>query len=137
MRIAVAVLPDGHVASHAGRARRFVLFDAGADGSVRPAGALELAADDVLHFAGDGRGHPIDGAAVLIAGSSGQGFRDHMARRGILAVLTAEPDPEQAVRDYLAGVEKPAPALVHPHENPHERADGETSAHAAGVTAGR
>lgn len=119
MKIAVAVLEDGTVATHGGRARRFLLFEVGNGGDPAPAGRLDLGPDDVLHHFGDGRPHPIDGTAVVIAGSSGEGFVKHMARRGIECVLTAETDPLQAVRDRLAGAVKPAAPMHHPHVNPH------------------
>lgn len=119
MKIAVAVLEDGSVATHGGRARHFLLFDAEAGADPVPSGRLDLGADDVLHHFGDGRPHPIDAAAVVIAGSSGEGFVKHMARRGIECVLTAETDPVQAVRDRLAGTAKPAAPMQHPHSNPH------------------
>lgn len=120
MRIAVAVHKDGTVATHGGRARRFLLFEAGTGTDPVPAGSLDLEPDDVLHRFGDGRPHPIDGTAVVIAGSSGEGFVKHMARRGIECVLTEEADPVQAVRDRLAGVVRPAAPMHHPHSNPHD-----------------
>lgn len=121
MRIAVAVLENRTIATHGGRARRFMVFDAQPGAEPVEAGSIHLSPEEVLHHAGDGRAHLIDAVQVVIAGSSGQGFRDHMARRGITAVLTSEPDPVQAVRDYLAGAVKPAAELAHPHHNPHDR----------------
>ncbi|NYZ10982.1 nitrogenase accessory factor [Azospirillum sp. RWY-5-1] len=118
MKIAVAILEDGTVATHGGRARHFLLFDA-ACGVPVPSGRLDLGPDDVLHHFGDGGPHPIDGADLVIAGSSGEGFVKHMVRRGIECVLTAETDPLQAVLDRLAGSVKPAAPMHHPHSNPH------------------
>lgn len=125
MKYAVTILPDRTVASHGGRARHFLLFDAEPGMEPRESGAIELTKDDVLHNFGDGRPHPIDGVAVLITGSSGDGFIAHMKRRGIELVLTSETDPRQAVLDHLAGTVKPAQAMHHPHTNPHDPESGD------------
>lgn len=118
MKIAVAVLDDESVATHGGQARHFLLFDAAAADPV-PVGRMDLGPAALLHHFGDCRPHPIDGVAVVIAGPSGEGFVKHMARRGIECVLTAETDPLQSVRDWLAGTVKPAASMHHPHINPH------------------
>lgn len=117
MRIAVATQDECTVAGHGGRARCFLLFEAKAGAEPVPAGRIDLDEDMVLHRHGDGGPHPIDAVRVVIVGTSGQGFMNHMRRRGIEPVATGETDPVQAVRDYLAGTVKAAPAPEHPHEH--------------------
>lgn len=120
MKFAIAIqdgaAQDGAtIATHGGRSRSFLLFDAEKGGDPVAAGRLDLAEDMVLHLHGDGKPHPIDAVQVVVAGTSGQGFVNHMRRRGIEPVVTAESDPVQAIRDYFAGAVKPAPAPEHPH----------------------
>lgn len=102
MRIAIASADWTKVTGHAGRARHWLLFTVAADGGFGAPDRLELAADDVFHYAEDGRPHRLDGVDALIAASAGDSFLAHMRKRGIDACLTAEPDPAAAVREYLA-----------------------------------
>lgn len=117
MKFAVATQDFQAVATHGGRARRFLVFEAEAGGVPVEVKRIELGEDEVLHVAGDGRPHPIDEVQVVVTGSSGQGFINHMRRRGIEPVTTVETDPVQAIRDYFAGTVKAAPAPEHPHEH--------------------
>lgn len=117
MKFAVATQDHRTIATHGGRARSFLLFDAEAGAEPVAAGRLDLTDDMVLHLHGDGRPHPIDAVQVLIAGTSGQGFVNHLRRRGIEPVITGETDPLTAIRDYFAGTVKPAAAPHHPHEH--------------------
>ncbi|HLO76808.1 MAG TPA: NifB/NifX family molybdenum-iron cluster-binding protein [Magnetospirillum sp.] len=102
MRIAVASSDFTKVAGHAGRARKWLIFTVAEDGAVAAPERLELAADNVFHYAEDGRPHPLDGVDAVIAQSAGEGFLRNMEKRGIRPVLTAEDDPRKAVADLLA-----------------------------------
>lgn len=103
------------VTSHAGKSRRFLVFDISCPCTPREIERLDLPKEMSFHeFRGDR--HPIDGISALITGGAGEGFRRRMTQRGIELVVTGEPDPLQAVADYLQGVVKPA--LAHEHEHP-------------------
>jgi predicted Fe-Mo cluster-binding NifX family protein len=103
MRIAVATSDFAKVAGHAGRARKWLIYTIGPDGTpAAPPERLELAAGDVFHYAENGRPHALDGVNAVIAQSAGEGFLKNMEKRGIRPVLTAEDDPAKAVRDLLA-----------------------------------
>lgn len=102
MRIAVATSDFTRVAGHAGRARKWLVFTVTADGPTAAPHRVELSADAVFHYAADGQPHPLDGVDAIIAQSAGDGFLRNMEKRGIRPVLTAETDPEKAVRDLLA-----------------------------------
>lgn len=117
MKFAVATQDFQTVATHGGRARRFLVFEAEAGHDPVETGRIELAEDEVLHLAGDGRPHPIDAVGVVIAGSSGPGFVKHMRRRGIEPATTTESDPIVAIRGWFAGTLTPAPEPPHPHEH--------------------
>jgi predicted Fe-Mo cluster-binding NifX family protein len=101
MRIAIASTDWSKVSGHAGRARRWLVYDVGADRRLTPPERVELPADMVFHNFEDDRPHPLDGIAALIAVSAGDGFMARMTRRGIDARLTAEADPDRAVMEYL------------------------------------
>lgn len=124
MKIAIATQNFQTITSHGGRARRFLVFEAVPGQEPMPVKRWDFPEDMILHHFGGGQAHPIDEVEVLIAGSSGQGFINHIGRRGITCVTTSETDPVQAIRDFLAGAVKPAEAMSHPHEH-HETDDGE------------
>ncbi|MCW2243528.1 NifB/NifX family molybdenum-iron cluster-binding protein [Azospirillum canadense] len=135
MRIAVGTQDYRSIATHGGRTRRFLVYEAEAGRDPVEVKRIELAEDEVLHLAGDGRPHPIDEVSVVITGSSGQGFINHMRRRGIEPVTTTETDSVQAIRDHLAGVVKTAPEPEFPHEH-HDHGHGHGHAHAHGPSEG-
>lgn len=109
MRIAVATRAYAKVVRHAGQAREWLVFE-GTPGRPLPEPAmLGLSKEQALHhFEGDGP-HPLDGVDVLIAGSAGEGFVRHMAKRGAKVMLTGETDPRAAAAAVLDG--KPLPAV--------------------------
>ena len=103
MRIAVTSQNFRTITPHAGRARRFLVYQVEPDQEPVEAERLDLPKEMALHeFHGDGP-HPIHAVDVLIAGSFGEGFERRMAKRGIVAVMTEESDPVKAVKDFLAG----------------------------------
>ncbi|SDG74497.1 NifB/NifX family molybdenum-iron cluster-binding protein [Roseospirillum parvum] len=114
MRIAVASQNLRTITAHAGKTRRFLVFETGPEGTLGTPSPLELEPGQAFHdFHGDGA-HPLDGTDVLIAASCGQRFLERMARRGIRVVATGETDPAAAAAAVLAGSE-PLPPRQEPH----------------------
>jgi len=108
MKIAVAVTPSfNRVAGHAGRARRWLVFEADPQGRIVGEGRLLLPPEKVFHHHDRALPHPLDGVDAVIAGSAGDGFLGKMERRGIRAALTAETDPAKAATDLVTGRLKP------------------------------
>ena len=104
MKIAVASQNFRTVTPHAGRTRRFLVYEAEPRMTPVEVGRLDLPKEFAMHEWLDDRPHPLDEADVVIAGSCGPGFARRMAARGIIAVATSETDPIRAVSDYLAGL---------------------------------
>lgn len=103
MKIAIPVTGDREVSGHAGKARLWLLYDC-QPGSPLPAGTpVELAKEQILHHFEDDGPHPLDGVELVIAGSAGDGFIRHMAKRGAEVLLTGETAPEAALAAVLAG----------------------------------
>ncbi len=110
MRIAVTSQNFRTITGHAGRARRFMVFEAEAGQPPRETGRLDLPIEQAIHGYDHRHPHPLDDMDVLLTGGCGQGFIQHMAARGVRVFVTAETDPLQAVVDLLAGrVKVPAP----------------------------
>lgn len=120
MLIAVASQNFRTVTGHAGKTRRFLVFDASPGGAFQEIDRLDLPKEQSIHEFDEQVPHPLDAVTVVIAGSAGPGFIKRMAARGVSAVTTAETDPVAAVQDYLAGCLAPAA----PHDDEVEEEGG-------------
>lgn len=105
MKVAV-VSEDFHTLSGpAGRARRFLVFEASRGNRPQLKHYLELPEHvpsyHDLHD-DDSPLHPLDGM-VLITGEAGAGFAERLARRGTRVVITDERDPHTAVTRWIEG----------------------------------
>lgn len=115
MKIAVASQNFRTVTAHAGKTRRFLVFQAAAGAPVVEAERIDLPMGMAMHdFHGDGE-HPLYAVNVIIVGSAGAGFINRLAAHGVEVALTSETDPSAAVGHYLAGTLPPAA----PHEHHH------------------
>lgn len=107
MRFAVASQNFRTVTGHAGKTRRFLVFEVTTGQPPQEVERFDLPKEQSIHaFRGDGP-HPLDFVGVVIAASAGDGFIRRMAARGVIAVATAETDPALAVSCYLAGTLSP------------------------------
>ena len=116
MRIGVTTQNFRTIAAHAGRARRFTIFEDLLDGRIQETGKLDLPLEMNLHDYPRDAAHPIDGLDVLITGSCGDGFQRKLADRGIRVVVTSETDPLTAVAAVLSGVALPRAAEEKEHD---------------------
>lgn len=125
MKIAVASQNFRTVTQHAGKTRRFLVFEAGAGGAIEETGRLDLPLEQSMHEFRGGV-HPLDVADVLIAGSAGEGFVRRMGERGISVVVTDIADPLAAIGAFLRGeiapVRPSAAAHQHAHDHAHDHA---------------
>lgn len=119
MRVAVTSQNFKTVTAHAGKARRFLIYDISNPCSPREIERLDLPKEMSFHEFHGGP-HPIDGIDALVTGGAGEGFVARMEQRGIEVVMCGEHDPLQAVKDYIQGTVKPAPASEQHHHHHHE-----------------
>jgi len=103
MRIAITSQNFRTVTGHAGRARRFIVFEADGSASPREVERIDLDADMAMHGYDHLAAHPLDTMNVLITGGAGEGFVRNLAARGVQVVATPESDPQLAVAAYFAG----------------------------------
>jgi predicted Fe-Mo cluster-binding NifX family protein len=102
MKIAVTSQNFRSVTGHAGRARRFLVYDVPPSGEPVQIDQLDLPKELAMHdFQGPGP-HPLDSVDVILTQGFGEGFARRMAMRGIKAVATEESDPLEAVKAYVA-----------------------------------
>jgi predicted Fe-Mo cluster-binding NifX family protein len=118
MRIAVTSQNFRTVTGHAGKSRRFLVYEADGAGGPREVERLDLPKDMSLHdYHGDD--HPLFalGLDAIVTQGAGQGFVNRMARQGIRVHATSEGDPLAACSCLAAGLPLPDP-LPHEHEDP-------------------
>lgn len=121
MRIAITSQNFKTITNHAGKARRFLVYEAGDQSLPMEVERLDLPAEMSLH-AYHGEDHPLFllGLEVLITQSAGQGLVQRLSRHGIRVLVTSESDPVPAVSRVAAGVPL-APGLPHDHDHGHQQ----------------
>lgn len=120
MRIAVTSQNFRTITAHAGKTRRFLIFETNDQGEAVEVERLDLPAGMSLHdYHGDD--HPLFGLGLdaVITQSAGEGFRARLARYGIAVHATSATDPRQAAADLAAGRPLPPPAA---HDGHHHQA---------------
>lgn len=91
------------ITPHAGKTRRFLLFSANSGQAPARTGTIDLPMGMAFHdFKGDGA-HPLDQVNAIVTASAGEHFVTRMAERGIVVAITDQTDPDEAVRQFLAG----------------------------------
>jgi hypothetical protein len=106
MRIAVASRDGRTVAGHIGKCPEWIVYEAEAAPEsehprVKEVARISLPKELVFHYFKDDVPHPLADCSAVIGASAGESFVAKMAQRGILAILTAEPDPTVAVANYV------------------------------------
>jgi predicted Fe-Mo cluster-binding NifX family protein len=122
MRIAVTSQNLRTITGHAGKTRRFLIYEAGADGNPTEVDRLDLPMELSLHdYHGDD--HPLFelGLSAIVTQGAGHGFVQRMARHGIQVHTTSASDPLQAVTAILGG--QPLPGAA-PHSHDHGQGEG-------------
>jgi predicted Fe-Mo cluster-binding NifX family protein len=102
MKIAITSQNRREITEHAGRCRKFWIYDIETQ-QTRSKELLELPIAQTFHESSPQEPHPLDGVAVLISGGMGQGMLRRLAAKGIVGIVTAEKDPDAAVAAWLGG----------------------------------
>ena len=119
MRIAVSSQNFRSITGHAGKSRRFIVYECAAGGAPAEVERLDLPTGMSLHdYHGDD--HPLFGLRLdtIVTGGAGDGFIQRMARQGIQVVATGETDIDAALTALAAGRPLP-PAAPHDHDHAH------------------
>jgi hypothetical protein len=103
MKIAIATKRFATVSGHAGQTRDWLAYDYTPGQPLPAAQRITLKKEQMLHDFDDSGPHPLDGVEIVVAGSAGDGFIRHMAKRGAQVLLTGETDPRAALEKILAG----------------------------------
>ena len=118
MKVAVASQNRKIVTGHAGKCRKFWIYDIEAK-SVKDKQLLELPREQSFHEFRGAKPHPLTGVRVLITGGMGEGLARQLASMGIEGLVTTETDPDHAVAAYLQGSLPPGSTEAHSgHDHP-------------------
>jgi predicted Fe-Mo cluster-binding NifX family protein len=122
IKIAVASQNRKTVTGHAGKCRKFWIFEVDGKAIVNKT-LLELPIAQSFHAFRGAEPHPLQGAQVLIAGGMGDGLARRLAGMGIAGLVTSETDPDRAVAAWLAGTLPLGQPEAHgDHDHPHGHA---------------
>lgn len=119
MKIGVSSQNFRTITGHAGKGRRFIIFEAPDCADVQEIGRLDLPKEMSLHeWNGQGE-HPLFELDYLITSSCGDGFINKMSNRGVMVRVTSETDPIAAAKALLAGTLPEGAPHVHDHDHEH------------------
>ena len=126
MRIGVSSQNFRTITAHAGRSRRFLVYETAPDGTVSEIERLDLPAGMAMHDVEGNAPHPLDQLDVILTSEAGAGFVAKMQARGVRVLLTQESDPLVAVHLAVTGRLPEAQAACegkgheHQHEHTHD-----------------
>lgn len=117
MKIAVTSQNRKTITEHAGRCRKFWVFNI-ENNKIIDKELIELPKEQAFHESSPHDPHPLDDIDVLITGGMGQGLIMRLEQKSINGLLTKESNPEKAVLLFLNGSLKSG--LPHQHHHEHE-----------------
>lgn len=132
MRIAVSSQNFRSITGHAGKSRRFIVYNMEPGQAPVEVDRLDLPKEMSLHeYHGDD--HPLFGLGLdaVLTGSAGAGFTQRLGRRGIRVIATAETDIDRALSALAKGEALPE-APPHDHGNGGGHGHGHGHGHGAG-----
>ncbi|MCU7959812.1 MAG: nitrogen fixation protein [gamma proteobacterium symbiont of Bathyaustriella thionipta] len=100
MKIAVTSQNKKTVTQHAGRCRKFWIFEI-QNHAITDKSLLELTKDQSFHDSSPHQPHPLDNIDLLITAGMGQGLVRRLQSKGIKSLISHEKNPEKAVFLYL------------------------------------
>ena len=108
MKIGVTSQNFKTITAHAGRTRRFLIYEQDSNGEPVMVDKLDLPKEMSMHeFRGEN--HPVDVVDVLITGGCGNGVEQRKASRGIKVIQTSEKSITAAVESCFKGLDLPPP----------------------------
>ncbi|AGX86244.1 dinitrogenase iron-molybdenum cofactor biosynthesis-like protein [Candidatus Symbiobacter mobilis CR] len=107
MKIAITSQNRKTITPHAGKCRKYWVYDISETKTVAGKELIELSMSESLHAMAHQTAAAVpsmwDGVQVLIAGSMGPGLQQRLRCQGIDAIVTSETDPDRAVAAWLDG----------------------------------
>jgi predicted Fe-Mo cluster-binding NifX family protein len=103
MKIGVSSQNFRTITGHAGKARRFFVYEGNSAEDLQLSDKLDLPKSQSIHESNPAESHVLDELDILITAGCGDGFIRKMANRGIKVITTAEQDPLIAAKKIIDG----------------------------------
>lgn len=116
MKIGVSSQNFRTITGHAGKGRRFIVYELDAHGEVKETDRIDLPKSMSMHETPVQMPHPLDQLDILITGGSGVGFVRKMRARNVKVITTCLANPIEAVTHFAKGTLLPlAESVQHAH----------------------
>lgn len=115
MKIGITSQNFRTITGHAGKTRRFLVYQVNDSGEIDALPHIDLPKEMSLHEY-QGEDHPVFALDLVITAGCGEKFRHRMQRLGVKVIATSMTDPLEVLRLHLAGEVLPA-ATPHEHEH--------------------
>lgn len=102
MKIAITSQTIKNVTAHAGRCRKFWVYELSKTSPEIQKQFIELDIDETLHTMNEALPKKLEGVSVLITANLGDSLKAKLLKAGVSAHLTAETLPDVALLNYLA-----------------------------------
>ncbi len=107
MKIAITSQNAKSVTAHAGRCRKFWVYELSSDGADIVKQFVELEMDETLHTMQSSLPPKLAGIDVLITANLGESLRKKLTEAGITTHLLSSATPDIALLNYLADERQP------------------------------
>ena len=102
MKVAISSQNRHSVTGHAGKCRKFWIYELDSADRVTGKTLLELPMEQALHNSPGHAPHPLDEVQGLVSGGMGEGMKRRLGAKGIIAFVTEQTDLDAALADFLA-----------------------------------
>ena len=102
MKIAITSQTIKSVTAHAGRCRKFWVYELSNICDEIDKEFVELDLDETLHTMSNGLPKKLEGISVLITANLGDSLKAKLSKAGVSAYLTSDTQPDVALLNYLA-----------------------------------
>lgn len=119
MKIGITSQNFKTITGHAGKARRFMIFELRDDGSLPEIDRWDLPKEMSMHEHHGPEPHLLEQLDILITGGCGQGFRSRLERAGVKVITTSETNPTIALSAASQGKTLPPAEDAHHHHHTH------------------
>ena len=103
MKIGISSQNFRTITGHAGKARRFFVYEGNSANDLQLIDKLDLPKEQSIHESNPAERHVLDDLDVLITAGCGEGFLRKMASRGVKVLRTSEQDPLIAAKNVIEG----------------------------------
>ena len=117
MKIGITSQNFRTITGHAGKARRFLIYEPQADGTLQEVDRWDFPKEMSMHEYRSTDPHPVEQLDILITGGCGQGFRSRLERLGVTVIATSETDPLTAAVAASQGESLPPAEENHDHHH--------------------